>query len=149
MLALMLAFVLLPAPPAKAAIGAVWNGSKTVVPSIATPGTRVTYTVTVSNAGDDKDHVDVIDSLPAGFTYLASAPNPAGATTVFRYENSNGIAGGLTGSGAVTPTRTVVNGQDRLAYPRVNNFDVGWVYVYVIQANVPAGTPDGAYGNDL
>ena len=144
MLALMLAFVLLPAPPAKAGIGAVWNVSKTVAPSIATQDSSVTYTITVSNAGDDKDNIDVTDFLPAGFTILASGSRPVGSLTYVQYFTSAGIPGGVTGSGTWGYARSVVGGKEQLAFNRVNNFDAGYVMVWTLRVNISATQPDGA-----
>lgn len=137
LLALLLVLILMPAPPAAAAIGAVWNVSKTVVPSIATPGSQVTYTITVYNAGDDKDNIDVTDYLPSGFT-IASL-------TYVKYFNHNGMAGGATASGnwgySTSGTPQVVS------FNRVNNVDYGYVMVWTLKANISAGQADGAYPN--
>ncbi|MBC7544436.1 MAG: DUF11 domain-containing protein [Candidatus Sericytochromatia bacterium] len=149
LLAFLLVSVLIPVLPAQAGIGAVWNVSKSVVPSIATPNSTVVYTITVYNAGDDKDNIDVTDYLPSGVTILASGSRPAGSLTYVQYWNTNhsGVPGGVTASGTWGYARTVVGGKEQLAFNRVNNFDYGYVMVWTLTVNVAPGQPDGAYPN--
>jgi uncharacterized repeat protein (TIGR01451 family) len=139
--------VLVPAPAAHAGIGAVWNLSKTVSPSIATPNSQVTYTITVYNAGDNKDNIDITDYLPAGFTMLAAGTQPAGTLTYVQYFTHTGLSGGVTGSGNWGYSRSVVGGKEQLAFNRINNFDYGYVMVFTLKVNVPPGQVDGAYPN--
>jgi len=77
--------------------------AKSVTPSTVTdlPGEVVTYTVTIANIGDKPGKLAaVVDTLPAGFTYLDMAPgsditaDPTGTTGLIRWAGPFNVAGG-------------------------------------------------------
>jgi uncharacterized repeat protein (TIGR01451 family) len=92
--------------------------AKSVTPGTVTdlPGEVVTYTVTIANLGDKPGKLAaVVDTLPAGFTYLDMAPgsdvtaDPSGATGLIRWAGPFNIAGGgqLRLIYRVAPSQTV------------------------------------------
>ncbi len=92
--------------------------AKSVTPATVTdlPGEVVTYTVTIANVGDKPGKLAaVVDTLPAGFTYLDMAPgsdvtaDPTGTTGLIRWAGPFNIAGGgqLRLIYRVTPSQTV------------------------------------------
>ncbi len=77
--------------------------AKSVTPAEvdATPGQVVTYTVTIANVGNQPGKLAaVVDTLPAGFTYLDMAPgsdvlaDPTGTSGQIRWAGPFNVAGG-------------------------------------------------------
>jgi len=92
--------------------------AKSVTPNTVTdlPGQVVTYTVTIANVGDRPGKLAaVVDTLPAGFTYLDMAPgsdvtaDPTGTTGLIRWAGPFNVAGGgqLRLIYKVTPSQAV------------------------------------------
>jgi uncharacterized repeat protein (TIGR01451 family) len=92
--------------------------AKSVTPTTVTdlPGEVVTYTVTIANVGDRPGKLAaVVDTLPAGFTYLDMAPgsdvtaDPTGTTGLIRWAGPFDVAGGsqLRLIYKVAPSQTV------------------------------------------
>ena len=90
----------LPAPPSTSDLAIV----KTVDPATALPGQRITFTLTVSNAGpSDATGVSVADTLPPGLTNVNASPSQGTCPTV-----TTGSVACSLGSLTVDGTATVI-----------------------------------------
>ena len=110
--------------------------TKTSSPLIATAGGLLTYTLTVSNLGPlDASTVKVVDTLPAGVTYLASTGScvqaPAGTLTCAVGNVASGastslnvqvkVASGAMAGGATTLVNVATVSADQTDFNSANN----------------------------
>jgi large repetitive protein len=111
---------------------ALLREEKTVTPSNSTPGSTVTYTLTVYNDGTGANGVPLVitDTLPAGFTYASLV--------------STTLNGGATASGVVA-----VNASNtaKPVFTVSQAIQPGKTFVAVFTANVGAGVTPGTYYN--
>jgi large repetitive protein len=108
--------------------------TKTVSPTAPVPGSAVTYTITVNNAGPSIARtVQLSDTLPAGFTATGMSPSAGTCTLATKSCALGDIAVGVGAAVAVTVTGSFVAS----ATGSVTN-----------SATASSATPDGVPGNN-